>query len=149
MQFLKHVDGMHDVLKDVNVSLTLVILYAAEAIILGFQHFIVMLGTTVIIPSALVPQMGGGNEEKARVVQTILFVAGINTLLQTFFGTRLPVVMGGSYIFVAPTISIILAGRYSNETDPREVPHRSCALFITLVSVSLGTSFIDKLLLLT
>jgi len=91
-----------------------------EAIILGFQHFIVMLGTTVIIPSALVPQMGGRNEEKARVVQTILFVAGINTLLQTFFGTRLPVVMGGSYIFVAPTISIILAGRYSNEADPRE-----------------------------
>ncbi|XP_062199194.1 nucleobase-ascorbate transporter 6-like [Phragmites australis] len=91
-----------------------------ETIILGFQHFIVMLGTTVIIPSALVPQMGGGNEEKARVVQTILFVAGINTLLQTFFGTRLPVVMGGSYIFVAPTISIILAGRYNNESDPRE-----------------------------
>ncbi|RCV11541.1 hypothetical protein SETIT_2G193900v2 [Setaria italica] len=79
-----------------------------------------MLGTTVIIPSALVPQMGGGNEEKARVVQTILFVAGINTLFQTFFGTRLPVVMGGSYTFVAPTISIILAGRYSNEADPRE-----------------------------
>ncbi|KAL6655939.1 hypothetical protein ACP70R_006765 [Stipagrostis hirtigluma subsp. patula] len=90
-----------------------------EALILGFQHFIVMLGTTVIIPSALVPQMGGGNEEKARLVQTLLFVAGINTLLQTMFGTRLPVVMGGSYTFVAPTISIILAGRYSNETDPR------------------------------
>jgi len=90
-----------------------------EAILLGFQHFIVMLGTTVIIPSALVPQMGGGNEEKARVVQTILFVTGINTLLQTFFGTRLPVVMGGSYVFVAPTISIVLAGRYSNEADPR------------------------------
>ena len=35
--------------------------YAAEAVILGFQHYIVMLGTTVIIPSALVPQMGGGN----------------------------------------------------------------------------------------
>lgn len=33
---------------------------AAEAILLGFQHYIVMLGTTVLIPSALVPQMGGG-----------------------------------------------------------------------------------------
>lgn len=33
----------------------------AEAILLGFQHFIVMLGTTVIIPTALVPQMGGDN----------------------------------------------------------------------------------------
>lgn len=93
-------------------------------------------------------------EEKARVVQTILFVAGINTLFQTFFGTRLPVVMGGSYTFVAPTISIILAGRYSNEADPREVPHSGCVLFITLISISLDldTSFlkiVDKLLLLT
>jgi solute carrier family 23 (nucleobase transporter), member 1 len=128
---------------------------AAEAIILGFQHYIVMLGTSVIIPSALVPQMGGGNvgfpnlvherkhsllrvlnlkvellrwwrsllcqEEKARVVQTLLFVAGINTLCQSFFGTRLPAVMGGSYTVVAPTISIILAGRYRNETDPHQV----------------------------
>lgn len=34
---------------------------AAEAILLGFQHYLVMLGTTVIIPTALVPQMGGGN----------------------------------------------------------------------------------------
>jgi xanthine/uracil permease len=34
---------------------------AAEAILLGFQHYLVMLGTTVIIPTALVPQMGGNN----------------------------------------------------------------------------------------
>ncbi|KAG1364054.1 nucleobase-ascorbate transporter 6 [Cocos nucifera] len=91
-----------------------------EAILLGFQHYLVMLGTTVIIPTALVPQMGGGNDEKARVIQTLLFVAGLNTLLQTYFGTRLPAVIGGSYTFVVPTISIILAGRYSNIVDPRE-----------------------------
>ncbi|CAI9280347.1 unnamed protein product [Lactuca saligna] len=88
-----------------------------EAILLGFQHYIVMLGTTVIIPTALVPQMGGGNEEKAQVIQTLLFVAGINTLLQTMFGTRLPAVIGSSYTYVAPTISIILSGRW-NDPDP-------------------------------
>jgi nucleobase transporter 1/2 len=55
------------------------------------------------------------------VIQTLLFVAGINTLCQSFFGTRLPAVMGGSYTVVAPTISIIMAGRYSNEADPHEV----------------------------
>jgi nucleobase transporter 1/2 len=76
-----------------------------------------MLGTTVIIPTALVPQMGGGNHEKARVIQTLLFVAGINTLLQSMFGTRLPAIIGGSYTFVAPTISIILSGRFS-DSDP-------------------------------
>ncbi|KAL1365635.1 nucleobase-ascorbate transporter 6 isoform X2 [Arachis ipaensis] len=91
-----------------------------EAILLGFQHYLVMLGTTVLIPSSLVPQMGGGNEEKARVIQTLQFVAGINTFFQTFFGTRLPAVIGGSYTFVPTTISIILAARYSDIVNPQE-----------------------------
>nr|GMD68143.1 nucleobase-ascorbate transporter 6 [Ipomoea batatas] len=56
-------------------------------------------------------------EEKAKVIQTLLFVAGLNTLLQSFFGTRLPAVIGGSYTFVVPTISIILSGRW-NDPDP-------------------------------
>ncbi|CAH9095886.1 unnamed protein product [Cuscuta epithymum] len=88
-----------------------------ETILLGFQHYLVMLGTAVIIPSALVPQMGGGNEERIRVIQTSLFVTGINTLLQSLFGTRLPAVMGGSYTFVVPTLSIIFSGRW-NDPDP-------------------------------
>ncbi|CAF2320894.1 BnaA10g05590D [Brassica napus] len=89
-----------------------------EAILLGFQHYLVMLGTTVLIPSALVPQMGGRNEEKAKLIQTILFVAGINTLLQTVFGTRLPAVIGASYTFVPVTISIMLSGRFNDVADP-------------------------------
>nr|GEU31304.1 nucleobase-ascorbate transporter 6-like [Tanacetum cinerariifolium] len=92
----------------------------AEAILLGFQHYLVMLGTTVLIPTTLVPQMGGGHEEKAKMIQTLLFVAGLNTLTQTLFGTRLPAVIGGSFTFVPTTISIILAGRYSDIADPRE-----------------------------
>ncbi|KAK7309512.1 hypothetical protein RJT34_06304 [Clitoria ternatea] len=91
-----------------------------EAILLGFQHYLVMLGTTVLIPATLVPQMGGGNEEKAKMIQTLLFVAGINTFFQTLFGTRLPAVIGGSYTFVPTTISIILAGRYSDIVNPQE-----------------------------
>ncbi|XP_009799732.1 nucleobase-ascorbate transporter 7-like [Nicotiana tabacum] len=91
-----------------------------EAILLGFQHYIVMLGTTVLIPSTLVPQMGGGKEEKAKVIQTLLFVAGLNTLTQTLFGTRLPAVIGGSYTFVPTTLSIVLAGRYSDVLTPQE-----------------------------
>ncbi|KAH7858282.1 hypothetical protein Vadar_021967 [Vaccinium darrowii] len=91
-----------------------------EAILLGFQHYLVMLCTTVLIPSSLVPQMGGGNEEKAKVIQTLQFVAGLNTLTQTMFGTRLPAVIGGSYTFVPTTLSIILAGRYNDILDPVE-----------------------------
>ncbi|KAK2975075.1 hypothetical protein RJ640_029467 [Escallonia rubra] len=93
---------------------------AAEAILLGFQHYLVMLGTTVLIPTTLVSQMGGGNEEKAKMIQTLLFVAGLNTLSQTFFGTRLPAVIGGSYTYVPATLSIVLAGRYTDQLNPQE-----------------------------
>ncbi|OVA10506.1 Reticulon [Macleaya cordata] len=78
-----------------------------EMFILAFQHYIVMLGTTVMISSLLVPRMGGDNGDKARVIQTLLFMGGINTLLQTFLGTRLPTVMGASFAFVIPVLSII------------------------------------------
>ena len=70
-------------------------------------------------------------EEKAKVVQTLLLVAGLNTLLQTTFGTRLPAVIGGSYTFVAPTISIILSGRWSDQ-DPVAVGEN---LFVNLLKL--------------
>ncbi|RLN03951.1 hypothetical protein C2845_PM13G11270 [Panicum miliaceum] len=77
------------------------------AIVLGFQHFILCLGTAVMIPTMLVPLMGGNAHDKAMVVQTVLLVTGINTMLQTLFGTRLPTVIGGSYAFIIPVISVI------------------------------------------
>lgn len=55
------------------------------------------------------------------MINTFLFVAGINTLLQTYFGTRLPVVMGASYAFIIPIISISFSRRFSVYTDPHQV----------------------------
>lgn len=59
--------------------------------------------------------------EKAQVVQSLLFASGINTLLQTFFGTRLPVVIGGSFRFILPALSIAFSNRYSIYINPRDV----------------------------
>ncbi|GJY45400.1 nucleobase-ascorbate transporter 1 [Tanacetum coccineum] len=78
-----------------------------ETILLAFQNYILMLGTSVMIPTFLVPLMGGSDGDKARVIQTLLFVSGINTLLQTLFGTRLPAVVGGSFAYVMPILYII------------------------------------------
>ncbi|MBA0703946.1 hypothetical protein Golax_016238, partial [Gossypium laxum] len=79
----------------------------AETILLAFQNYILMLGTSVMIPTLLVPAMGGTDRDKALVIQTLLFVAGINTVLQALFGTRLPAVIGGSYAYVIPVAYII------------------------------------------
>ncbi|PNY14137.1 nucleobase-ascorbate transporter 3-like protein [Trifolium pratense] len=89
-----------------------------EALLLAFQHYIVMLGTTVLIASNLVPLMGGNHGDKARVIQSLLFMSGVNTLLQTWFGSRLPVIMGGSLAFLLPVMSII--NDYNDHTFPSE-----------------------------
>ncbi|KAG6511212.1 hypothetical protein ZIOFF_029269 [Zingiber officinale] len=91
-----------------------------EAIALGFQHYILSLGTAVMIPTLLVPLMGGSDGDKVRVVQTLLFVSGINTLIQTLFGTRLPTIISGSYAFVIPAISIIHDSSLNRITDDHE-----------------------------
>ncbi|KAH6796273.1 hypothetical protein C2S51_037259 [Perilla frutescens var. frutescens] len=78
-----------------------------QTAVLAFQHYIVMLGTTVMIATALVPRMGGGPGDKARVIQSLLFMSGVNTLLQTWFGTRLPTVMGPSFSYIISVLAII------------------------------------------
>ncbi|XP_052188162.1 nucleobase-ascorbate transporter 3 isoform X3 [Diospyros lotus] len=76
-------------------------------VLLAFQHYIVMLGTTVMIATKLVPGMGGNPGDKARVIQVLLFTSGLNTLFQTWIGTRLPTVMGPSFAYVLSVLSII------------------------------------------
>ncbi|XP_010943259.1 nucleobase-ascorbate transporter 1 [Elaeis guineensis] len=91
-----------------------------ETILLGFQNYILMLGTTVMIPSLLVPLMGGSDGDKIWVIQTSLFVSGINTLLQSLFGTRLPAVMGGSFAYVIPILYIMRDSSLLRIPDPHE-----------------------------
>lgn len=78
-----------------------------QTVVLAFQHYVVMLGTTVMIANLLVPQMGGGAGDKARVIQGLLFTSGVNTLLQTLLGSRLPTVMGPSFAYVISALLVI------------------------------------------
>lgn len=55
------------------------------------------------------------------MIQTLLFVAGINTLLQTLFGTRLPAVVGGSFSYVIPIVYIIGDSSLQKIDDSHEV----------------------------
>ncbi|KAI4389560.1 hypothetical protein MLD38_001775 [Melastoma candidum] len=91
-----------------------------EAVILAFEHYIVTLGTIVLVANTLVPRMGGDHGDKARVIQSLLFMSGVNTLLQTLVGSRLPSVMGASWAFIVPVLSIIndtADGNFSTEHD--------------------------------
>ncbi len=79
----------------------------AESIILGFQHYLTMFGSTVAIPLLLAPAFGITDPvEKGWLIATMFFVSGITTLLQTTWGNRLPIVQGGTFSFLAPTFAI-------------------------------------------
>ena len=67
-------------------------------LILGFQHFMVMLGATSLIPLLTVPAMGGSMTDTAEVISSIFFVSALNTLVQSTFGDRLPIIQGGSFV---------------------------------------------------
>lgn len=84
------------------------------------QHYLTMLGATVLIPTLLVPAMGGSDDDKAQTIQTIFLVSGLNTLLQTTWGDRLPIVQGGSFSFLTPAFAIIgnVAARGFPDCEP-------------------------------
>ena len=58
------------------------------SMILGLQHYLTMLGATVLIPLLLCPAMGASGQQTADVISSIFFVSGINTLIQTSIGDR-------------------------------------------------------------
>lgn len=51
--------------------LNVVLLHAAEALVLGFQHYLLTLGITVLIPSMIVPQMGG---DDVRIIAIYIYI---------------------------------------------------------------------------
>ncbi|PSR86513.1 Nucleobase-ascorbate transporter like [Actinidia chinensis var. chinensis] len=78
----------------------------------GFQHYISMLGSLVLVPLIIVPAMGGNNEDTSNVISTVLFVSGVTTLLHTSFGSRLPLIQGPSFVYLAPALAIINSSEF-------------------------------------
>lgn len=80
-------------------------------ILYAIQHYLSIIGSLILIPLVIVPAMNGSNEDTAKLVSTVLLVSGISTLLHSLFGSRLPLVQGASFVYLAPALTII----FSNE----------------------------------
>lgn len=95
-----------------------------------------MIGGVVVHPLLLVPAMGGTQQQTAQVVSTIFVVSGLNTLIQTTFGDRLPIVQGGSFNYLPPIFSIILNNKLQiieddNERFEKTMATVTGAIFVT------------------
>lgn len=53
-------------------------------------------------------------EDTARVVSTVLLITGLATLMHTFLGSRLPLIQGPSFVYLAPALAIINSTEYQS-----------------------------------
>ncbi|KAI5617256.1 solute carrier family 23 member 2-like, partial [Silurus asotus] len=134
-------------------------------LLLGFQHYILAFGGILAIPLILAEPLciKDNNAAKSQLVSTIFFVSGICTMLQTTIGTRLPILQGGTFTFVTPTLAILALPKWKcpkgsvtpdfnttvasvSHTDPEEVwkmrirEIQGAILVASLLQVVLGLS---------
>ena len=81
----------------------------SRAFALGLQHVLTMFGATVAVPLIIAPAMGMDASQTALLVAAAMLSAGVATLIQVNFGTRLPLVQGMSFAFLGPFFAIIAA----------------------------------------
>ncbi|XP_057752151.1 nucleobase-ascorbate transporter 11-like [Arachis stenosperma] len=81
------------------------------------QHYLSLAGSLVLIPLIMVPTMGGSDKDTANVISTVLFLSGVTTILHSYFGTRLPLVQGSSFVYLAPALVIMNAEEFRNLTE--------------------------------
>ena len=94
-----------------------------RAVVLGLQHVLTMFGSTVAVPLIFGPVLWAIPEglpedvtatlteqqltNTALLVSSIMLCSGVATLLQSTFGSRLPIIQGVSFSFLAAFFSII------------------------------------------
>ncbi|XP_030336363.1 solute carrier family 23 member 1-like isoform X2 [Strigops habroptila] len=78
-------------------------------ILLGIQHFLTALGSLIAIPLILSKELCLQHDllTQSHLISTIFFVSGICTLLQVLFGVRLPIIQGGTFAFLTPTLAML------------------------------------------
>ncbi|KAL7635606.1 UNVERIFIED_CONTAM: hypothetical protein RMT77_014675 [Armadillidium vulgare] len=85
---------------------------------LAAQSYLLMVGSTLGVPFYLCPMMCMDDNDPSRIMITssIIFVSGIVTILQSSLGVRLPIIQGGTFGFLLPTMAILSSSFPSCDT---------------------------------
>lgn len=78
-----------------------------KATVLALQHVLTMFGATVAVPLLLGPAMQMSPQNIAILISSVMLCSGLATLCQVTIGTKLPIIQGVSFSFLAPFFAII------------------------------------------
>ncbi|MEN0109375.1 MAG: solute carrier family 23 protein [Planctomycetota bacterium] len=80
----------------------------ARAVVLAVQHVLTMFGSTVAVPLLLAPAMQMDAPQTALLISSVMLCSGVATLLQSTLGSRLPIIQGVSFSFLAAFSGVII-----------------------------------------
>lgn len=101
-------------------------------ILFGLQQALMTLGGTMSLPFILASLFCPENENKlrAQLFSITMFMCGVATILQCVLGVRLPIIQGGSHVFVAPIVVMMTLDRFKCPTEEMNGLHGNNSLFI-------------------
>ncbi|XP_076439536.1 solute carrier family 23 member 1-like [Babylonia areolata] len=78
-------------------------------VMLALQQFLTMFGSTFSFPFIMARSLciEGDPVGLSKVIATVIFVAGLSTLIQTIVGIRLPIIQSVSYSFIPPFMVLL------------------------------------------
>ncbi|XP_075905356.1 xan_ur_permease domain-containing protein [Nelusetta ayraudi] len=84
-------------------------------ILLGIQHCLTAFGGIIAIPLILSQGLCLQHDglTQSHLISTIFLVSGICTLLQVVFGIRLPILQGGTFTLLAPSMAMLSMPEWS------------------------------------
>lgn len=109
-----------------------------RALVLGAQHVLTMFGATVSVPLLFGPAMGMSPGDTAMLISSVMLCSGLATLVQTTFGSRLPIVQGVSFSFLAAFFLIVAEA--SNEAAARGVAAGPLAMRYIAGAILMGAA---------
>ncbi|XP_052783872.1 solute carrier family 23 member 1-like isoform X2 [Mya arenaria] len=86
--------------------------------LLGFQHYLMLLSSNLATPGIMASIICAINIPETMHVRSVLlgnmiFACGVCTLLQTFFGARLPIVQCPAFAYIVPMVALVKIPRWS------------------------------------
>ena len=112
-----------------------------RAIVLALQHTLTMFGATVSVPLLLGPSMGMTQEQIAVLISSVMLCSGLATVLQSTFGSRLPIIQGVSFSFLAAFFAIISVGSERGWDGPTMMQYIAGSIIVgAVIEIVIGFS---------
>ncbi|MEM6364567.1 MAG: solute carrier family 23 protein [Planctomycetota bacterium] len=102
-----------------------------KSITLAMQHVLTMCGSTVAVPLLLGPPMGMSTSQIAVLISSVMLCSGVATLIQSTVGSRLPIIQGVSFSFLAAFFMIITTVHGDGSSQQLAEPESGAASVMT------------------